>query len=265
MKKVTITVCLLTLFAVSLIAGPFRYGSTPLVDGKSNPDQVVISNRNPVITWEYIDGISSFTVTVSESPTFAPAIWSYTATPNNSNTPNLVDGVVYDINPPVSGSNVATSKYKMTRVAYNTDSLGAALLANKTYYVKVDIFDNGTIETTNSQFSTQASEITLGSSALELAVDWNNPFNPWIGEYTKFRFCVNDHDRRVKIRIFSISGNLVKDYTAQTLIKNAWATLTWDGRNNDGDMVARGIYIVNLIDVGDQRSKSVTKRVAVVR
>ena len=58
---------------------------------------------------------------------------------------------------------------------------------------------------------------------------------------------------------------MVKDYTAQTLIKNAWATLTWDGRNNDGDMVARGIYIVNLIDVGDQRSKSVTKRVAVVR
>ena len=264
MRKVTITVCLLTLFAVSLIAGPFRYGTTPLVDGKSNPDQIVISNRNPIITWEYTGSVSSFTVTVSQNATFASVLWNYTAIPNNSNTPSLTDGIIYDINPP-SGSTVATSNYKMTRIAYNADSSGTALLANKTYYVKVDLFDDGTLETASSQFSTQASEVTLGSSALELAVDWNNPFNPWIGEYTKFRFCVNDHDRRVKLRIFSISGDLVKDYSAQTLIKNAWATLTWDGRNNDGEMVARGIYIVNLIDIGDQRSSSVTKRVAVVR
>jgi len=246
-------------------AGTFRYGTTPLVDGKSNSNQVIISNRNPIITWEYAGNVSSFTLTVSQSPTFAPALWSYTSTPNDSNTPSLVDGVIYDINPSVSGSNIETLNYKMTRIVYNADSLATALLENKTYYIKVDLFDNGTIETTNSQFSTQASEITLGSSALELAVDWNNPFNPWIGEYTKFRFCVNDHDRRVKLRIFSISGDLVKDYSEQTLIKGAWATLTWDGCNNDGDMVARGIYIVNLIDIGDQHSKSVTKRVAVVR
>lgn len=96
-----------------------------------------------------------------------------------------------------------------------------------------------------------------------LAVDWNNPFNPAKNQYTIFSFAAKDRDRMMQLRVFTVSGELVRDWPELTVLKDAWYTQDWDGKNNLGETVARGIYFVNLIDIGD--NSGLTRRVVVIK
>jgi hypothetical protein len=217
----------------------FKPGTLPLVDGVYNSTQTIISNRQPVFSWEMGSSVSSFTITVSADNVFDPSgeLWNCTGSTTTANTINYI-----------------------TRVAYN----GATpLSAGQTYFWQVTIYCDGTSATASGQFSTIASAATLSRGKFDLAVDWNNPFNPATGQVTRFRFTAKDRDRRVQVRVFTISGELVRDWPEQTILKDAVYTVDWDGKNRQGEMVARGIYFVNLMDVGE--ATGVTKRLAVIK
>jgi flagellar hook assembly protein FlgD len=98
---------------------------------------------------------------------------------------------------------------------------------------------------------------------LSLAVDLNNPFNPSKNQLTRFTYVANDRDRLVQLRIYTLSGALVLQWDEETIVQGNAYTHNWDGRNSNGDIVARGLYLVNLMDVGD--ASGVTKRVYVVK
>lgn len=245
MKK-TYLLLLFSILFVSPLWGEakFRPGTLPLVDGVYNSTQTVVTGRQPVFSWEIGDAVSTFTVTVSADNLFSAVTWDYTASTTSLNTINFI-----------------------TRVPYNADGSATALDAGKTYFWRVTIHNVDSVGTVTSataagQFFTVASAVTLGGGSFDLAVDWNNPFDP-ATQYTVFRFAAKDRDRRVKLQVFTLSGALVRDWPEQTVLKSAWYSQPWDGKNNDGETVARGVYLVNLKDVGE--SKGVTRRVAVIK
>lgn len=240
-KRILVLLFLSFVFFSICLAAQFKSGTLPLVDGENNPSNVVINSRQPLFSWENATAVSSFTVVISSDSLFESSgeLWNFIGATTSINTINFI-----------------------TRIKYNEDGSATALAPDTTYYWQVTIYGDGTSDTASAQFHTVSSSVLLEESKFDLAVDWNNPFNP-ANQWTRFRFTAKDRDRKVKLRVFSISGELVMEWPEQTVLKDAWYSQVWDGKNYDGEVVSTGMYFVNLIDVGE--SKSITRRVAVVK
>ena len=242
MKKRILIAVLAGLIAVPSLIAATIVGGTARVDGVVNSTQAVITSHQPLFSWEFTGSVSSFTIIVSTDPTLAPQVWNYIGSTDTINTINYI-----------------------TRIKYNADGTATAQLsANSVYYWQVTIYDSnsGSGASDGGSFTTTTSAGNLSGEKYDLAIDWNNPFNPSKNQITKFRFTAKDRDRDLKLRIYTISGELVADWPEQTAIKDAVYTEIWDGKNSNGNMVARGIYLVNLMDVGD--NTGVTRKVAVI-
>ena len=224
-----------SLFAATIVSG------TACVDGVVNSTQVVITSRQPMFSWEYTGSVSSFTIVVCTDPGLSSVAWSCASSTDSINTINNI-----------------------TRVQYGQYTAAAsALSANKVYYWQVTIYDNGASASSGiGYFATTASAATPSSSKYDLVIDWNNPFNPSKNQVTKFRFSAQDRDRKLKLRIFTLSGEFVAEWPEQTALQGAVYTQEWNGKNSNNETVARGIYLVNLMDVGDKTG--VTRKVAVI-
>jgi hypothetical protein len=81
--------------------------------------------------------------------------------------------------------------------------------------------------------------------ALRHVLNYPNPFTT----YTEFHF---EHNRAgqpldVQVQVFTVSGKLVKTLT-QTLVSsgNRISEITWDGRDDYGDLIGRGTYVYRL-------------------
>jgi len=88
--------------------------------------------------------------------------------------------------------------------------------------------------------------ISSPGGEIVLRIEWNNPFNPEAtdpdGRYTRIYYKVTEEG--ATIRIYSINGELVK-----TLAEDKMETedrIEWDGRNDKGEAVGSGVYLVNL-------------------
>lgn len=241
MKYILCCFALLGCLSPFAAAAQFKPGTQPLVDGVYASTQAVITGRNPVFSWEYTGTVSSFTITVSADAVFSSSgeLWNFIGSTTMPNTMNLI-----------------------TRIAYNSDGTGAALIAGITYFWEVTIYGDGVSQSASSIFTAVTSAVTLPREKFDLAVDWNNPFNPTQGQQTAFRYIARDHDRRMQLRVFTLSGELVRDWPERPVLMDTWYSETWDGKNNDGETVARGMYLVNLKDVGDQ--SGVTRRIGVL-
>ena len=193
------------------------------VDGSSTNPEVVISNRNPLFHWEFEGDVSSFTIIVSTDPIYTKSneeMWYYSASTSSLNTIN-----------------------RITRIEYN----GKQLSPNTTYYWKVTVYDKFlSSSSVQDYFYTVISVLPLPSEKVFLEIDYNNPFSPANGEKTKIRYCVKDRDRYVYLRIFTVSGKLIKILSQHTAIKDAYYTVEWDGKSENGEILPRGVYFVNL-------------------
>jgi hypothetical protein len=88
--------------------------------------------------------------------------------------------------------------------------------------------------------------ISSPAGGIVLRIEWNNPFNPEASDpndrYTRIYYKVTEEG--ATIRIYSINGELVK-----TLAEDKMETedrIEWDGRNDKGEVVGSGVYLVNL-------------------
>jgi len=84
-------------------------------------------------------------------------------------------------------------------------------------------------------------------NGIVLKIEWNNPFNPEASDaqdrYTKIHYEVKEQG--ATIRIYSINGELVRSDLVEDKTKTE-ATISWDGRNDKGEVVGSGVYLVNL-------------------
>ncbi|MDI6640822.1 MAG: hypothetical protein QME68_00725 [Elusimicrobiota bacterium] len=263
------------LIGATIISALFTNGfsivniSTYVVDGVHNNPEVVVYNRQPIFSWEYTGEVSSFTVSVSteSSLPFNTTTWIINSSTNTQNTTVL---------------DITNNKYR-TFITYNSNNSAKPLTPNNTYYWNLVLYDisgaSYTIPTppTVGKFITVISSITLAAPNYDLQVDWNNPFNPDSGQVTKFRYILKgttDIKKKVKVRIYTLTGEYVttpKHYAPISdddpnwyeILPNREYTAEWDGRDETGEKVPAGLYLVNLTVYGEP--KGITKIVVAKR
>ena len=52
------------------------------------------------------------------------------------------------------------------------------------------------------------------------------------------------------MKVFDLSGELVRPVFDDTVTHGLWFQATWDGRNYDGSTVASGVYFVSVRGAG---------------
>ena len=85
----------------------------------------------------------------------------------------------------------------------------------------------------------------------DLKLDGYNPFIPQEGQYSRIRYSVQV-DKYVTIRIYNLLGELITTLVddEDTPEISGDYFVDWNGTNEDGDIVASGVYIVMAV-IGD--------------
>lgn len=78
-----------------------------------------------------------------------------------------------------------------------------------------------------------------------------NPFDPWAGGSVTFNLNGFDGGGSVSVEVFDVAGVKVADLSPGD-ISSTVGTVTWDGRNEDGEYVAQGVYLVHFASQGGQ-------------
>ncbi len=92
--------------------------------------------------------------------------------------------------------------------------------------------------------------------------NYPNPFS----DQTYFTFKLSQIPEELEIKIFTISGRLIKSIKRNSAQLNFdFNRINWDGRDEDGDIIASGVYLYKMIVKKSGESMSVTQKLAVVR
>ena len=102
-------------------------------------------------------------------------------------------------------------------------------------------------DTHNNPVTSELNFVVTGEDQITLSNVLNYP-NPFVS-YTQFWF---SHDRPfepldVQVQIFTVTGKVVKTIN-QTVITEGFLSreITWDGRDDFGDKIGKGVYIYRL-------------------
>ncbi len=92
--------------------------------------------------------------------------------------------------------------------------------------------------------------------------NYPNPFST----NTHFTFILTQIPDEVFIRIFSIAGRLIKTIKvpASNLSTN-FNKVFWDGKDEDGDEIANGVYLYKMSLKKGEKTKSITQKLAVLK
>ena len=169
---------------------------------------------------------------------------------SDNNGINTSSGVGHDILATIDSDDINTiilnnyyvadvDDYKNGTVNYQLDNLqpGQHTLKIKAW----DVYNNSSISEIDFMVFNENEKLVL-----DKVLNYPNPFV----DFTEFWFNHNSSSvLNVKIEIFTISGRLVKTITGNTNFSgdsNFSRELIWDGRDDFGDKVAKGIYVYKL-------------------
>ena len=171
-----------------------------------------------------------------------------------------LEGILNDnVNSPIDFTNFFTSDLnsggKTGQINYTFNNLSPG-----DYKIKIkawDVFNN---------FSSQESFFSVVSQDELLIRNVYNYPNPFSSN-TTFTFQQNLNTfLDVKIKIYTVAGRLIRRIERNS-ISDKFVTVAWDGRDQDGDIIANGIYLYKIIvkTVDGVFSKSVLGKLAVIR
>lgn len=221
LKNLFFALLLACLLGVKAMGSGFDYGL--MVDGRNPNPEVVVKGRSPVISWTYDDpgypDNSKKRIRVKVYTNFNVFFSSYT---------EEIDEDVYKV------------EYSSTATALKKDT---------TYYLKINILGSDEFYlgwSDTATFITVYPEIEINENAIDLKIDWNNPF--YSGEVTKIRYSIPQGiDQKVFLSIYSPSGRMVKILVNNEVkISDVIHTEYWDGKDESNSMVGSGIYLVHL-------------------
>ena len=96
-------------------------------------------------------------------------------------------------------------------------------------------------------------------------LDLYNYPNPFSSD-TYFTFKLTQIPDQLKIRIFTVAGRMIKQFTLNPSNLNYdFNRIYWDGRDQDGDLVANGVYLYKVIMTANGKVQSLTQKLAIVR
>ncbi len=101
-------------------------------------------------------------------------------------------------------------------------------------------------------------------SQLELIDLYNYP-NPFKDE-TWFTFKLGTIPEEINIRIYTVAGRLIRDITALPEEMNYdFNRIYWDGKDEDGDLIANGVYLYKVVTRKGEKTVTYTQKLAVIR
>jgi hypothetical protein len=201
-----------------------------------HPGDVVRSNPIIIVQLEDESGINTSTIGVGHQ---------LTATINNPER-------TFDLS---SYYRSSLNNYKKGEVRYPLYDL-----SDGKYTLHVKAWD---IQNNSSEAETFFEVHTADDFALMNAVNYPNPFS----NSTTFTFQRTSSDPiDVEIKIYSIAGRLIGNVKVQNIVEN-FVRIPWDGKDNDGNTLANGIYFYKLIarDKIGQRANETIGKLAVIR
>ncbi|MCE5301246.1 MAG: hypothetical protein LLG37_10315 [Spirochaetia bacterium] len=202
---------------------------------------------------------------------------TFTLTPSHQNvradTQAVLTGSVFDVNNnPVSGGSITfqlTSGHGQftndsTTITVPTDAYGQATAYFVGDFVNEDCVVLGTYSG-NGATRTATVSVSMVQPDLGSVSNYPNPFNA--GTDTTTISYVLDEDTAVKINIYTLFGDLVYSQDigmgqpgAITGIVN---NVTWNGRNNKGEIVGNGGYICVVEAKVDGQARKMIRKIAV--
>jgi hypothetical protein len=100
---------------------------------------------------------------------------------------------------------------------------------------------------------------------LTQVMNYPNPFST----VTNFYYHLSQNAERVEIKIFTLAGKLIRHLPFSSSRAGTNYSAIWDGRDQDGDEVANGVYIYKIIAEGtvngEQKKKEALGKAVVVR
>ncbi|MBK6537658.1 MAG: T9SS type A sorting domain-containing protein [Ignavibacteria bacterium] len=119
------------------------------------------------------------------------------------------------------------------------------------------------IFTDNSDNTDTVSYDVIVSGELVLK-DLNNFPNPMRNE-TNFVFEIGGGDisGNFKIKIYTVSGRLIK--TLENPVNIGLNQISWDGKDDDGELVANGTYLYKLTSEGESKLETKTQKLVILR
>jgi len=104
----------------------------------------------------------------------------------------------------------------------------------------------------------------LVSNDAKLLYVYNYP-NPTSGE-THFTFKLTQIPDEMKIKIYTIAGRLIKEIKIPAVdLSYDFNKIFWDGRDEDGDIIANGVYLYKVILTAGDKTEDVIQKLAIVR
>ncbi len=92
--------------------------------------------------------------------------------------------------------------------------------------------------------------------------NYPNPFS----DQTYFTFRLSQMPDQLEIKIFTISGRLIKSIRiGGAQLNYDFNRIMWDGKDEDGDKIASGVYLYKIIVRKNGESKNITQKLAVIR
>jgi len=91
----------------------------------------------------------------------------------------------------------------------------------------------------------------IRTNTIKAAYNYPNPFNPRKNT-TKIAFYNPIANSSVKIKIFTLTGRLVRDLSLNTPQSKGSVEVEWDGKNGRGQVVRNGVYVA-VIQTGSTR------------
>lgn len=102
------------------------------------------------------------------------------------------------------------------------------------------------------------------SSENKILYPYNFP-NPFVNE-THFTFKLTQVPNEIRIKIYTIAGRLIREIKVdKSQLNFDFNRIFWDGRDEDGDLLANGVYLYKIISTDDDETVSVTSKLAIVR
>lgn len=98
---------------------------------------------------------------------------------------------------------------------------------------------------------------------LKEVYNYPNPFK----DDTYFTFQLRGFEaetaENIQIKVFTIAGRLIRDFTVPaSQLRAGFNKIYWDGRDQDGDLIANGLYLYKVIARLNGETKTVTQKLA---
>jgi hypothetical protein len=158
-------------------------------------------------------------------------------------------------------------------VAYNASTRVATLTPkmpfqpNTSYTVTVsssitDAVGTRLLKQYNWTFMTGSGSVSEESGSITKVISYPNPF-PHLSMPDggmKFSYNLSDNGNKIRIMVYTVSGELVKEIESATARKG-YNEIYWNGRNKENKLVSSGtyIYIIYYTDANNAENKKIGK------